>query len=366
MMKKPKGNIMQNYLNYPRVRPLSNLLSILLLPFSWLYGSVMILRRSFYRNELFKSTRLKHPVISVGNLTTGGTGKTPFEIYLIDICKEMGLKPLLLSHGYGKSPAEPGFVRGTDMDKTSGLPDEIAMLAGMFPDLAIAFDKNRIDAYKLACDKSDFDLIILDDGFQHLKIRRDLDILIADANRPFGSGRLLPSGNLREPKSAAESAQMLVLNQKGGLKTKTEAIGRFTSLMILEGGYEITETVNLLSGEEHELSQEADQYYGAITAIGDADSFADIIKSTGIEISHTFQFRDHHDYSPADLELVRDECRKLKIERLFTTEKDAVKLRKICFEKPEIYVIKVAFRLSDGVDILKQKIGELTQDVKRS
>jgi tetraacyldisaccharide 4'-kinase len=139
-----------------------------------------------------------------------------------------------------------------------------------------------------------------------------------------------------------------------------------------------------VSGEKPDLPSSKDHPVGVITAIGDVYSFDYIIKSAGFDICHKFQYRDHHDYTTADLEIVRDECRRLKIERLFTTEKDAAKLRKICFEKPKIYVIKVAFRLTDGVDFLKiyvikvafrltdgvdflkQKIGELTQDVKRS
>ncbi len=366
MMKKTQGLFIQNYLNQPQSGPLYNLLSILVFPLSLLYGLVMILWRTFYRIGIFKSSRLAHPVISVGNLTTGGTGKTPFEIYLIELCREMGLRPLLLSRGYGKSSTRPGFVRGADMDNSSDFPDEVAMLAGLFPDLAIAYGKNRLDAYKLARDRTDFDLVILDDGFQHLKIKRDLDILIADANRPYGSSRLLPSGNLREPKSSAKFAQMLVLNHKGNPKTEKANSGGFTFLQLLEGGYDITEMVNLSSGERLDLPQNKDSKSGVITAIGDASSFESMIESAGFKSGHTFQYRDHHDYTSADLEVVRDECRKLKIERLFTTEKDAVKLRKICFEKPEIYVIKVAFRLSDDVNILKQKIGEIIQDAKRS
>jgi len=365
-MEKSQGLFIQNYLNHPQSGLLYILLSILMFPLSLLYGSIMVLRRACYRIGLFRSSRLDHPVISVGNLTTGGTGKTPFEIYLIDLCNQMNIKPLLLSRGYGKSLAEPGFVKGAEIEKTPDLPDEVAMLAGMLPDLAIAYGKKRLDAYKHARDKSDFDLVILDDGFQHLKIKRELDILIANANRPFGSGRPLPSGNLREPKSSAKSAHMLVLNHKGGSKTEKVETGGFTSLTLLEGGYDITEVTNLMSEERLDLPPNKDHKIGVIIAIGDVDSFENIIKSAGIEIRRTFQFRDHHEYTPADLELVREECRRLKIERLFTTEKDAVKLRRICFEKPEIYVIKVAFRLTDGVDILKQKIGELTQDVKRS
>lgn len=366
MMKKTMDLLIQYYLDFPQSGKFFNLISILLFPLSLLYGLVMILRRVFYRIGLFKSSRLDHPVISVGNLTTGGTGKTPFEIYLIELCKEMRLRPLLLSRGYGKSVAEPGFVKGTDMDEASDLPDEIAMLVSMYPDLPIAFGKNRLNAYKHACGKSDFDLVILDDGFQHLKIRRELDILIADASKPYGSGRLLPSGNLREPKSADKLAQILVLNCKGNLALAEERYDGFDPLILLKGGYDRRVFVNLRSCEKIEFEPNREKPFGVISAIGDIFSLKYMIELAGFEIGHTFQFRDHHDYTLADLELIRDECRKLKIERLLTTEKDAVKLRKICFEKPEIYVIKVAFRLTDGVDFLKQKIGELTQDVKRS
>jgi tetraacyldisaccharide 4'-kinase len=353
-MKKSFGLTVQDYLNNPQESLLRNIFSILLLPFSLIYAFVMIVRRQFYEMRIFRSKRLDHPVISVGNLTTGGTGKTPFEIYLVELMKDMDLKPLILSRGYGSDSSDTNVVRGKDKGAVDKIPDEANMIADIYPDIPIAFGKNRYKAYQMAAKQYDFDLVILDDGFQHLKIKRNFDILILDATRPFGSGRLLPSGNLREPRSMLRYADLAVLNLKSDSKAGEKWRG-------LSGRYAISEIISVSSNEKMELSDFAGKNCGIITAIGDAGSFQSLLKEQALEISQLYRFRDHHDYTEEDLKAVRELCNSNGIDCLFTTEKDAVKLKRICFENPPVYVIKIAFRLENGEDELKQRIGALAR-----
>jgi tetraacyldisaccharide 4'-kinase len=324
---------------------IKNLISILLLPLSLLYFFLMIVRRQFYEMRIFRSKKLDHPVISVGNLTTGGTGKTPFEIYLIELMNKINIRPLILSHGYG-----------------SKSPDEMNMIAEQFPEIPIAYGKNRLSAYKKAAAEYEFDIVILDDGFQHLKIRRNLDIIILDAHRPLGSGRLLPSGNLREPKSMLRYGDLIVLNYKAGKiegeNHKSEIVRDWEGL---SGGYEIGGIELLHNGNRLELSDLATSKCGIITAIGDSESFRYLLEKQDVKIAKVFRFRDHYLYTEEDLKPVQGSCLAESIEYLFTTEKDSVKLKTICFENPSVYVIKIAFRLEKGEDHLKQRIQALAK-----
>ncbi len=303
---------------------------------------------------VFRSKRLDHPVISVGNITTGGTGKTPFEIYLVELMQDMDLRPLILSRGYGSNSSDTNVVRGKDIGEADRVPDEVSMIAEIHPDLPIAFGTNRYKAHQQAVKQYDFDIVILDDGFQHLNIKRDLDILILDAVRPFGSGRLLPCGNLREPRSMLRYADLAVLNLKSDSRKAENWQG-------LTGRYAVTEITSVNSNEKMELSDFTGKNCGIITAIGDASSFQNLLKKQNLKISQVFRFRDHHNYTKEDLRAVREMCISDGIECLFTTEKDAAKLKRICFENPPVYVIKIAFRLENGEDELKQRIRALAR-----
>jgi tetraacyldisaccharide 4'-kinase len=360
-MMSPGMNI-QNYLDSPQSKFGYNLLSILLYPVSLLFKIIVIIRRSMYRNDLLQSSKLGHPVISVGNIVTGGTGKTPFEIYLIKLCRELNLKPLLLSRGYGSSLQEPVVIQVDRTDSRSDLPDEIKMLTELFPDLLIAYGKDRTSAYNLACKSHKFDIVILDDGFQHMQIKRDLEILMLDSRRPYGAGRMLPSGNLREPGSSIKQADVVVFNSKGNEGNDVPELVGFRGELILKGKFVVVGMKHLQSGEESGLTQSEWKNPGVVTAIADPGSFASLLQAKGMSVRKLFQFRDHHHFTPDDLDIIQQSCSENLIDVLLTTEKDAVKLRKICFEKPDIYVIKIQFCLTEDEDVLIRRITELAEN----
>lgn len=359
-MPKSQGLFFQNYLNNPRAKPGYNILSILLYPIALLYGLLMWVRRKLYTWGLLKSAKLNHPVVSVGNITTGGTGKTPFEMYLLDLCYESGVKPLLLSRGYGAKSNQLQIFVGKEVRDFDKLPDEITMIASRYPNLPIAFGADRIAAYKQAIQSCKIDLVILDDGFQHQKIKRDLDIVILDSNHPYGAGRVLPSGNLREFKSALKYANLVTINYKFGKPVKTDIK---PDLKVV---FEVSEIINLKGGNPVQPQSLSSLPCGLITAIGDPGSFRRILKDLKIEIKQEFVFRDHHDFTPADMREIQNVCEALKIKNLITTEKDAVKLVKISFEKPDIYVIKIQLRPVEDNRLLKQRIESLAQSNKKS
>lgn len=354
-MPNTKDLFFQNYLNNPGSKIGYNLLSILLFPIALIYGISMKVRRWFYKCGLFKSYRLDHPVVSVGNLTTGGTGKTPFEMYLIELCRELNLKPLILSRGYGSETEQAQVVIGTENKSISNLPDEISMIAARYPDIPIAFGRDRYAAYQKARQSFKFDIVILDDGFQHLKIKRDLDIVILDSVQPYGAGRVIPSGNLREFKSSLKQADIIAHNYK--FRKISESAVKHD----LEVNFELAEIVNYQTGQVIGADKLTSQPCGLLTAIGDPGSFKRMLDDSGIEIQSEFLYRDHHKFTSDDLAEVQKICIEQNIQSLVCTEKDAVKLAKICFEKPDIYIIKIHLKPVGEDRILKLRFESLAQ-----
>lgn len=360
-MAERRGGFFQDYHNHPRSTWYYNLLSHILWPLSLLFRTAVFLRGIFYKLGLLKAHRLSHPVISIGNLTTGGTGKTPVEIFLIEMCAEMKLRPLLLSRGYGAENSKPRVIDAGD--GMSELPDELKMIHKNYPETAIAYCRDRLKAYLLALTKFEFDLVLLDDGFQHIQIERDLDIVVLDSQSPFGSNRLLPSGNLRETGSSLKRADMVLINYKSNhdfssLKLFARQIGR----PLLAGNYRVSEVISIKERKAIEISKISGKKAGLVTAIGAPASFIEILESLDVEIEQSFLFRDHHRFTPEDMRVIASKSENAGLECLFTTEKDAVKIENICFLKPPVYVIKIKFCLEYGAERLTGRIKRIAPE----
>ncbi|MFZ0482340.1 MAG: tetraacyldisaccharide 4'-kinase, partial [Desulfobacterales bacterium] len=183
---------------------------------SKVYGGAVKLRRIFYKNGILISKRLSCPIISIGNITVGGTGKTPMTIYVAQVVKNLGYKVAIISRGYkGKAEKIGGIVSdGKVLLMTPEIAgDEPYMMANRLKDVPVIVGKNRFNAGRLAIEKFDPDVIVLDDGFQHLMLQRDLDMVLIDYHRPFGNGHLLPRGVMREPVSALLCADAIILTK---------------------------------------------------------------------------------------------------------------------------------------------------------
>ncbi len=359
-MNTAQGTFWQDYLNRKSGNVLHFALRLILSPLAFLYGLLMILRRSFYGTGIFRSVSLDHPVISVGNLTTGGTGKTPFEIYLLKLCNQMNIRPLLLSRGYG-SGGVSGIIKAGD-ERIAHLPDELKMIAESNPDIMIAYGANRLEAYNMAMNQGKFDLVILDDGFQHLRIQRDLDILMVDIGKPFGSGFPLPSGNLREPKSCMKYADLIVANHKLGKKEGAPVAVTQWGLPIFEGEYRINEIKFHHDDSNVPAEELRGMKTGVVTAIADPQSFIDLLEKAELKPEAVFTYRDHHRFTADDLQQIRRNSLRLGIHALLVTAKDAVKIPRNCFEKPDIYIIKIEFSPLGDENSLKERIRRFAQN----
>ena len=295
-------------------------------PWQLFYGGVHELRRRWYRD---RAQRLPRPVISVGNLHWGGAGKTPLVAAIAAHLRDRGLAVCILSRGY----ASQG--RGVRVVSTGEGPllgpgaagDEPVLLAGELPGVAVVVgpDRHQAGLHALRCLDPIPDLFLLDDGFSHLRLHRDLDLVAFPAADPFGGGRLLPSGRLREPLAAAARAHAAILtgaSQDDGGADLTAALRPFGFLgpgfasRTVPGEVRLADGSPALPGERVFL----------VTAIARPEDFLATARSLGYEIVGELRFPDHHRYPPASLERIREAWRASGARAVLTTSKDRVKL----------------------------------------
>lgn len=274
------------------------------MPFSMFYVDAMRLRRYLYRSGRLESTRLPVPVIIVGNLTVGGTGKTPLVIWMVDFLKQQGFKPGVISRGYAGSTSQSPHAVIVDSDPAV-VGDEPLLLARRCAcPVVIGADRPAAAQYLLA--HNDCDVIISDDGLQHYALQRDIEIVVIDGERRFGNGYCLPAGPLREPPERLKEVDLVVAN--GGNE-------------LLEGEFAMQcrgdDLINLLSGERKPLADFAGQGCHAVAGIGNPNRFFEQLTSAGLNCeSHAFP--DHHAFRAVDLRFKDDKP-------VIMTEKDAVK-----------------------------------------
>jgi tetraacyldisaccharide 4'-kinase len=302
---------------------IAGLLKILLFILSLIYGLTLRLLIFFYSA---RPCRLDCKVISIGNITLGGTGKTSFVEFIAKFLRDKGHNIAILSRGYKKG-------------------DEPDMLKKNLGNIPVIVDRDRICAARRALADYAVDAVILDDGFQQWKIKKDLEIVAVDVTNPFGNQHLLPRGILREPLSSLKRADVFVLT-KTNLNPDFQEIKDFLSS--LNPKAPIIETVHYPKGFYKLLERQAllspDVLRGKTVtlfcAIGDPDSFENLITSLGINIGLSFRFPDHHDYSQQDLENIVKQTQSKNIELIITTHKDAVRMPYLVTAVP-IFVLRI-------------------------
>ena len=316
----------------------SRVAALPLVPLSWLFRAVAALRREAYRKGSFASQHIPRPVIVVGNLTVGGSGKTPFVIWLAGQLLAAGYWPGIVSRGYGgKASRWPQQVR-PDSD-TAVVGDEAVLIARR-TGCPMAVGPDRVEACRALLKYHDCDVIISDDGLQHYALQRDLEIVVVDGVRRFGNGFCLPAGPLREPPARLKTVDLVVVN--GGFPRPGEV------LMQLEGG-------TLCNLPEPTRCQPLSSLYGrrvhAVAGIGNPGRFFARLREAGILVKE-HPFPDHHRFCASDLAFGDDDP-------VVMTEKDAVKCQP--FAMPHHWYLPVNARLRESdtsqiLQLLKRKI----------
>ncbi|MEC7775154.1 MAG: tetraacyldisaccharide 4'-kinase [Planctomycetota bacterium] len=308
------------------IRALVFLVLPFLLPFSILYRLVLTIRRRRWPKR--NSARLDAPVISVGNITCGGTGKTPTVEMVVRELIDRGWNPAILSRGYGASPGiEDGNLLQIDFNKGN---DEYWLLSENLPSVPHYQGRNRAACGREAI-AAGADILVLDDGFQHLRLHRDADIVLLDALRPFDNGRVLPLGLLREPIGALEAADLIAVTRVELVsKERREAIVAFLKerfpdipVLLLESRARAWQE---LYGETLDPGFLEGKEVCAFCGIGNPDSFELTLGELGIRLAGFKAFRDHHAYDPATVEGLGAWARERGVDTIVMTQKDAVKI----------------------------------------
>ncbi|HEY0379619.1 MAG TPA: tetraacyldisaccharide 4'-kinase [Pyrinomonadaceae bacterium] len=327
---------------------------IILAPVGLLYSAVTRARLALYRRGALRVHKINAPVVSVGNITTGGTGKTPLVEWVAREAAREGRKPCILTRGYGREDAGRRVLvsdGGRVLADAREGGDEPRLLAETLMGIAaVVSDADRVSAARWASENLKSDLFILDDGFQHLRLARDLDLVAVDATNPWGGGRLLPAGRLREPLKGLGRADLLILTRaeqaadarslrkqaerlSGGRpvilsRTRTKAVRPLDEAMT---------TGNALEIPSHPASLRP---VAAFCAIGNPEAFFAHLRADGFTLNHTRAFPDHYAYRQSDVDALAAEAKQRGAVALVTTAKDAVKLRSLNFGLP-CYVLKI-------------------------
>lgn len=297
-------------------------LAYLLSPLALLYCSIVILRRRLYRLGIFSSTKLAVPVVIVGNVTVGGTGKSPLVIRLADMLQGMGATVGIVSRGYGgKSEQWPRPVNAASDPLQVG--DEPVMLAQRTC-CPLFVGPDRVAAAQALLQQNEVDILLSDDGLQHYRMQRDYEIVVIDGQRQFGNRMCLPAGPLREPRARLDSVDLLLVQQRRR-----------------DMWLEITGVVNVYNPEQRTtLSELKNQPVHAVAGIGNPERFFATLSENDMLLKSTSAFDDHHQFSASDFSF-SDGC------PVLMTEKDAVKCK--LFAKEDWWYIEVKLRLNRDI-----------------
>ncbi|MBI2877880.1 MAG: tetraacyldisaccharide 4'-kinase [Candidatus Tectomicrobia bacterium] len=311
---------------------LPSILASPLAALSLAYGAIQQFRSTLYRRGTLKARQLPCRVISVGNLVSGGTGKTPLVERLASLLRDQGIRVAILSRGYkGKARQPVSVVSDGERLRLGPLEagDEPYLLARNLPGVPVlvGVDRYRVGLY--ACEQFAAQVVLLDDGYQRLSLARDLNLLLLDATRPFGNGWVLPRGLLREPVSALSRAQAVLLTRcqhPPHPSFSVQVARRRLRVPVFQSCHVGDSLFELREGQRAPLDLLQGKRVVAFCGLANPGSFRDLIERLGGRIVHFLPFIDHHRYHGRELREIGELCRSLGTDLALTTEKDGVKL----------------------------------------
>jgi tetraacyldisaccharide 4'-kinase len=337
----------------------------LLSPLGVLYGSIAMIRRRAWEAGAFRRYRLGVPVVSVGNIEVGGVGKTPVTIWLARKLRERGLSVAVVARDLNRRRGQP---RNASLDaRSSGgkqPSDEVILLTRQLPDCPVFAGPDKTRAALRAASEARPDVILVDDGFQHLRLCRDIDVVVVDFDHPFGRGGVLPSGTLREFPAVLDRANVFWVNRVGVGRTGEwmgRALGAInwradvitsrpvpSGLFISGGGRMDTAGLKVL----------------AFCGIGSPEGFRRTLEDAGCAVIDMAEFPDHHEYSSEELRALESRRKSLRADVLVTTEKDAVKLGKagsdLC-----IGILRVDLEVGGAWEHLLDEVARLSRESRK-
>lgn len=303
----------------------------MLRPAGWIYGKVTDLRNALYDRGVLKSHSLGARTISVGNITTGGTGKTPLVAYVAEILAEAGEKVCILTRGYGRQSSGRVLVSDGErvlVDARTGGDEPVELGQKLIGRAIVVADADRVSAAAWAKEQFAVTAFVLDDAFQHRRAKRDLDIVCIDATNPFGNERMLPAGRLREPLPNLARAGAIVITRSdlasdiSELRSRTAAVNPTAAIFLA-----VTRITNIEA-----IARDGAAF--AFCGLANPDNFFELLRRNGIALKGTKSFPDHHYYTQEEISDLERRAREAGAGVLLTTVKDFVKLADLRFDLP--------------------------------
>lgn len=325
------------------IGPVSHLL---LHTLSLFYGAAVRVRLLLYAMRILWKKRLPCAVVSVGNITVGGTGKTPITMYLAGYFKKAGKRVVILSRGYKGSARGATVVSDGHniLVSPAEAGDEPYLIAERVKGVPIIVSPDRVKGGRLAVERFSPEIIILDDGYQHIRLGRDVNILLVDSIEGFGNGFLLPRGILREHLSAVRRADAAMV-KGGNLRRQDKELLRGYDIPVLSFEYRPTAVMDTRSGEGLALDLLKDRTVLAVAGVANPNPFFKSIERLGASTTKTLAYPDHHDYTASDVDDIAAEAGGADV--VITTEKDAVKLRALVPETLHLYALRIEVEIKN-------------------
>jgi tetraacyldisaccharide 4'-kinase len=339
------------------------LITFLLYPLSLLYGCAIQLRLFAYKRGLLKAKSLPAFVVSVGNITAGGTGKTPFVAMLSDWAAHKGFRTAILSRGYKGKTKRESLVVSDGKGQISSVydaGDEPILLAKKLPSTPVLISKDRYATGDMALRLFKSELLLLDDGYQHLSLQRDLNVLLIDAKRQFGNGSLLPLGPLREFFEGIKRADLIVISRcserdrgDGLIELLRETV---PGKPVLHSSHLPDEVIFPYTGEAHPPQILEEKNVMAFAGIAHPDDFLEMITGLGAHVVAFTGYADHHSYGDRDFEALASWNRRSEVDFLLTTEKDWVRIEETLGGDLNIAVLTIKIELLEDGHVLLDTI----------
>ena len=366
-----------------RVGKRAALLRLFLGMLAWLYRGIVQLRLWLYRKRIMRERALGCLVISIGNLTVGGTGKTPVVEKFARALQSGGRRVAILSRGYkSKKPpllkrlanrfgSEQAFVprivsNGKKLLLNSRIAgDEPFMLAKNLQDVVVLVDRDRVKSGLYAIEKMGCDTLLLDDGLQYLRLKHRLDVVLIDRQSPFGNEYLLPRGTLREPPPNLRRASYIFITKSAPGADNSALIARIRrynrTAEIIECAHSPQYLQNVFDDTRLPLSSLKGRYIGALSAIAQPRSFEDGLKRLGAKIELSRHFADHHRFSEKEIAAFIRRCVNRDVDALITTEKDAVRFPRLKALELPIYYLRVEIEILTGHESWQHCVDRICQ-----
>lgn len=331
--------------------PAASAILAVLTPFSWVYRAGLKLFLLPYRLGWRKRHRLPRRVVCVGNLTFGGTGKTPAVEAICRSLLGMGVKPAILTRGHGGRGTGSRVIMGSGSAELVG--DEAAMLASCLPDIPIGVGKRRERSGPVVLQEHDPNIFLLDDGLQYWQLHCDVNIVVVSAERPLGSGRVMPAGDLREPPGGIRRADAVLIVGDGGLSNAANIVRKLApNAEVFHACRRPNGLRDIEEGSDVNLDWLKGKKVCAMSGIGDPVSFEAELKSLGAVVQAARRYPDHYRYGVEDVASVEALAQKSGCDAIVTTAKDAVRIPERAYNMTML-VLKIELQIENMDSLIK-------------